>query len=79
MQKAKRKIYTVSIYDMLDEDMDIWTASFTSRKKAESFMEAVEEKLSGYELDETVKVTFDSGVPNEDDYLGWIDDRYGEE
>lgn len=74
-----RKIYTVSIYDMLDEDMDIWTASFSSRKRAEAFRDKVIAKLNEYEATETVKVTLDSGEINDEEYIDWLDGRYGED
>ena len=41
-------IWTVSIKDREDAEMDIWTASFSTEKKAEDFKAKAEEKLKGY-------------------------------
>lgn len=71
-------IWTVSIKDREDAEMDIWTASFSTEVKADAFKAAVEEKLKGYSVLETVDVTKDCSELDDDMYLSWIDDRYGE-
>lgn len=74
-----QQIWTVSIKDREDDDMDIWTASFSSEKAADKFRTAAEEKLKGYGVLNTVDVIKDSGLIDDDAYLSWIDDRYGDE
>lgn len=79
MNVGERRIWTVSIKDREDEEMDIWTASFSTEEKADAFKAAAEEKLKGYGVFETVDVIKDCSEVDDDMYLGWIDDRYGEE
>ena len=72
-------IWTISIKDREDEEMDIWTASFSTEEKADVFKAAVEVKLKAYGVFETVDVTKDASHLDDDMYLDWIDARYGEE
>ena len=58
-------IWTVSIKDRLEPEMDIWTATFSTEKKADDFIEKAKEKLRSYLDDEM--------------YLSWIDARWDEE
>lgn len=72
-------IWTVSIKDREDADMDIWTASFSTEGNADAFKNAAEEKLKAYGVFDTVDVTKDMSHLDDDMYLDWIDARYGEE
>ena len=78
MKREQQQVWTVSIKDREDAEMDIWTASFTSERKAEEFKERAVEKLKRYGVFETVDVVIDSSYLDDDMYLEWIDDRYGE-
>ena len=79
MNKEGLYIWTVSIKDREDADMDIWTASFSTEKKADAFKAAAEEKLKTYGVFEDVDVTKDTSRLDDDMYLDWIDARYDEE
>lgn len=59
--------------------MDIWTASFSTEEKADEFKTRSEEKLKIYGVFETVDVIKDCSIVNDDMYLGWIEDRYGDD
>lgn len=72
-------IWTVSIKDRVDEEMDIWTASFSSEAKADEFKAKIEEKLKGYGVFESVDVCEDYSRVDSEMYLDWIDARYGYE
>ena len=72
-------IWTVSIKDREDAEMDIWTASFSTEKKAEDFKAKAEEKLKGYGVYGTVDVCIDCSYLDSEVYLEWLDDRYGEQ
>ena len=82
MQKEKkimlRCLWTVSIKDREDPDMDIWTASFSTEEKVDAFKASAEEKLKAYGVFGTVDVTKDCSTINDDMYLDWIDERYGD-
>ena len=78
-RSQSQKIWTVSIKDREDSDMDIWTASFSSEKAADAFKAAAEGKLQGYGVLNTVDVIKDCGFIDDESYLDWIDDRYGDE
>lgn len=78
MKREHQQVWTVSIKDREDAEMDIWTASFSSEEKADSFKAAAEEKLKAYGVFGTVDVTKDCSTVDDDMYLEWIDDRYGE-
>ncbi len=73
------RVWTISIKDREDDEMDIWTASFSTEDKADSFKARVEEKLKGYGRLETVDVIKDCSVIDSEMYLSWIDDRYNED
>lgn len=79
LANAKSRIWTVSIKDREDAEMSIWTTSFSTEEKADAFKAAVEEKLKGYGVLETVDVIKDCSELDDDMYLSWIDDRYGED
>ena len=72
-------IWTVSIKDREDAEMDIWTASFSTEKQADEFKEKAENKLKKYGVFETVDVIKDCSYLDSEMYLEWLDDRYGEE
>ena len=78
MVRAINQLWTVSIKDREDPDMDIWTASFSTEKKADAFKAAAEEKLKAYGVFGTVDVTKDCSTLADDMYLDWIDERYGD-
>ncbi len=71
-------IYTVAIKDLESKEMDIWTSAFSTREKAEAFMQEAKRKLAVRGIT-TVQVCLDSGYLDDDMYLGWIDDRYAED
>lgn len=71
-------IWTVSIKDREDEEMDIWTASFSTREQADAFKAAALEKLKYYGVHETVDVCIDCGYIDGEEYLDLLDERYGE-
>lgn len=79
MNSKGQHIWTISIKDREDADMDIWTASFSTEEKADAFKAAVEERLRVYGAFETVDVIKDASYLDDDMYLDWIDARYGEE
>lgn len=72
------KIWTVSIKDREDEEMDIWTAAFSTEQQAKEFKAKAERKLKGYGVYETVDVCIDCSYLGSELYLEWLDDRYGE-
>lgn len=72
-------LWTVSIKERDDPDMDIWTACFSTEKKADAFKAAAEAKLKGYGVIERVDVTKDCSTLDDDMYLDWIDERYGDD
>ena len=71
-------IWTVSIKDRLEPEMSIWTASFSTEKKADDFAEKVKEKLKSYGAIDTTDVIKDRSYLDDEMYLDWIDDRWGE-
>ena len=73
--KSPNRVWTVSIKDREDSDMDIWTTSFSAEEKADAFKAAVEEKLKAYGAFEKVDVIKDSGSLDDTGYLSWIDTR----
>lgn len=73
------KVWTVSIKDREDAEMEIWTTTFSTEEAADKFKTAAEEKLKSYGVYETVDVIKDAGMIDDDMYLDWIDDRYGDE
>ena len=77
-QSQRTTIYTVAIKDLESEEMDIWTSAFSTREKAEAFMQEAKRKLAVLGIT-TVQVCLDSGYLDDDMYLGWIDDRYAED
>lgn len=52
-------IWTVSIKDRLEPEMDIWTATFSTEKKADDFIEKAKEKLRSYDALNTTDVIKD--------------------
>lgn len=71
-------IWTVSIKDRLEPEMSIWTASFSTEKKADAFIEKVKERLKKYDALETTDVVKDKSYLDDEMYLDWIDDRWCE-
>lgn len=72
------QFWTVSILDRDDPEMDVWTHIFSTEQKADDFILKVQEKLKKYDVD-TVTVTKDFTENIDDDfYLDWLDQRYGE-
>lgn len=71
-------IWTVSIKDRLEPEMSIWTASFSTEEKANAFMEKVKAKLKEYGALDTTDVVRDRSYLDDEMYLEWIDDRWGE-
>ena len=78
LPKAQEKRYTVTIADYSDPDCQPWTTVFTSRKRAEAFMQAAKDKLAQYDGADAVTVTLDAGLEDDEMYLDWIEERYGE-
>ena len=73
------KICTVTILERGDFDMEPWVTSFSSREKAEAFVEKAKEKLRQYGVEDEVSVTYDSGEVDDEMYLDWIDARWEED
>lgn len=73
-----QKIWTVSIKDREDAEMDIWTTSFSTEKAADAFKKSAEEKLKSHGVLNTVDVIKDCGFIDDEGYLDWIDDRYSD-
>lgn len=72
-------IYTVTIRGLYpNDDMDPWTSAFSSREKAEAFIEKVCEKFEEHGDDGNYTISVDSGVLDSEAYLDWIDDFYEE-
>ena len=76
---APEKRYTVTILDRADDEMTPWVTTFTSEKRANAFIDAVKERLSRYEGTESVTVTLDAGMEDDDMYIDWIAARYDDE
>lgn len=75
--KKSAIMYNVAIKDLEDDECDIWISSFSTREKAEAFMKEAKRKLCDLNIC-TVQVCLDSAYVDDDMYLGWIDDRYGD-
>lgn len=58
--------------------MSIWTAVFSTEKKADDFVEKVKKKLKGYDALDTTDVIKDRGYLDDEMYLEWVDNRWGE-
>ena len=71
-------IWTVSIKDRLEPEMDIWTATFSTEKKADDFIEKAKEKLRSYDALNTTDVIKDRSYLDDEMYLDWIDARWDE-
>ena len=54
-------------------------ASFATRRTAEHYMERVKQKLEFYGIRDYYTVSLDSGPLDNQDYLSWIDEEFGEE
>lgn len=72
-------IWTVSIKDRLEPEMDIWTATFSTEKKADDFIEKAKEKLRSYDALNTTDVIKDRSYLDDEMYLSWIDARWDED
>ena len=72
-------IWTVSIKDRLEPEMDIWTATFSTEKKADDFIEKAKEKLRSYDALNTTDVIKDRSYLDVEMYLSCIDARWDEE
>lgn len=70
------EVYTVSIRERGDEDMDIWTSAFSTRELAEEFAKKAKERLAGYSMEDEWQISIDSAELNDEMYLDWIDSRY---
>lgn len=69
-------VFTVTIMEKGDMEMTPWVSSFSSREKAEAFVEKAKEKLRGLGIEDEVGVTIDSGELDDEQYLDWIDARW---
>lgn len=72
-------IWTVSIKDRLEPEMDIWTATFSTEKKADDFIEKAKEKLRSYDALNTtdvIKDIIDDDYSSEEDESSPLDDDY---
>ena len=54
-------------------------AAFGTRKEAERYRQRVLRKLEHYGIRDYYTVTVDSGPLDNQDYLDWIDEEFGEE
>ena len=61
---APKTLYTVAIID--------------DAEKAEDFIAKAKDKIAAYGVQNTVRIVRDSGTLNSEEYLGWLDDLYGE-
>lgn len=74
----EKTVYIVSMKEREDDDMDIWSTPFTSHEKADAFVEKVVDKLEKYGMGGQWQISIDSGKPDDEMYLDWIDARYEE-
>ena len=72
-------VFTVTIIEKQDYEMEPWVSSFSSRENAEGFKGAVEAKLREYGMDDQVSVSIDSGELDSEKYLDWVDSCWGPE
>lgn len=75
-QPQRTNVYTVAIKDLECSEADIWISAFSTREAAENFKAEAEAKLAEYGIT-TTQVCLDSGYLDDDMYLSWLDDRYG--
>ena len=54
-------------------------AAFGTRKAAEQYRRSMERKLESYGIRDYYTVSLDSGPLDDQDYLSWIDEEFGEE
>ena len=71
-------ICTVCI-ERFDFDGSPWVSSFSSRAAAIEFKQKIEERLNRYSIADGFLVTIDAGPLDDEQYLDWLDDVYGEE
>ena len=76
-RKRGTAVYTVSIKDLEGDDDDIWTAAFSTGEKADAFVEKAKQKLEAYGIS-SVQVCLDVSYLDDEMYLEWIDERYGD-
>ncbi len=69
------EVYTVSMRERGDEDMDIWTSAFSTRELAEEFAKKAKERLARYGMEDEWQISIDSAELNDEMYLDWIDAR----
>lgn len=55
-ESAERRLYIVSMKERDDDDMNIWSAPFTSRENAEAFVKKVVNRLEKYGMDGTWQI-----------------------
>lgn len=72
------KIFTVTIIERGDNEMEPWVTSFSSKEKAKAFMEKAIAKIEEYGVRDDVSITCDSGEIDDEMYLDWIDARWEE-
>lgn len=77
-QPQRPTIFTVAIKNLECDEADIWISSFSTREAAEAFKQEAKRKLAVYNVT-TAQVCLDSGYLDDDMYLSWLDDRYGDD
>ena len=78
MFNKPQHIVTVCI-DRSDIDGKPWVSAFSSRPKAEAFRQKLKDKLIAYGVSDLFIITIDSGDLDDEQYLEWIDQDFGEE
>ncbi len=71
------KIHTVTIINTVDFDAAIWTTSFSSPHKANSYLDAVVNWIKRHGMDDVLKVETDCMELDSEEYLDWLEEEYG--
>ena len=75
---APKTLYTVAIIDAEAGEEAVLISTFDNAEKAEDFIAKAKDKIAAYGVQNTVRIVRDSGTLNSEEYLGWLDDLYGE-
>ncbi len=75
----QQMVWTVSIQNLVNDEADIWVTSFDSREKADGFVEKVNAKTKSLGVEDGFRIHIDAGAMNDEMYLDWFDDLFGED
>lgn len=73
-----KRIYTVSIINMLDGAAAVWTSAFSTIKKATCFKEKAEEWFENNGYLGILKVDMDACILDDESYMEMLVEEYGE-